>query len=275
MSAGGAGSGRVGLVDSGATHTLVGFSGWFRGLVRSTKVPVSGVAGCRGGLVATGVGRVEVPAPGGVRVTVERAFYVPGLGKRALVSVSQIVEEGWSVLISKVTGTNQMTVWRGEDRFVVPVRDNLYAWIEGEGELDEGNYHDARVFDEGEVDWGCSNDTTPVGMVCTVTKGLKANTYVGQMTTTELLHRRCGHISYGNQRWARRVQAVFGASVGRGHVMAACDACVKAKMKRTINKGKPTRPARRPLERVHFDFNIRHHPGGRGWWGAPVSYDFG
>ena len=81
------------------------------------------------------------------------------------------------------------------------------------------------------------------------------NTYTGGMDATELLHRRLGHVSWGNAKLARRLRKEYGATVGKGHNMRACEACMRAKMMRQISKNQPTRRATRALERIHFDLS--------------------
>ena len=241
------------IFDTGATHTLVGSRKYFIGVVREVRVPVSGVAGKKGGLEATGVGEVSIPVPGGARLCQDNAYLVQGLGTKVLVSISQMVDQGWSVLVTREKGVNTMRVWRGTAEFSLPVKNGLYEYVE----LDAGGEPVGLVsalFEE-DVDWGAESAQVPIGFVCTTTANYKSNTYVGKMGVTELVHRRCGHVSWGNQKWAGRLRKVFGKEAGAGHVKAACEACMKAKMRRSISKDKPTRPATRPLERVHFDLS--------------------
>ena len=80
------------------------------------------------------------------------------------------------------------------------------------------------------------------------------NTYVGDVSHADLLHERCGHVSWGNGRWAERLKEEYGP-MGEGHTNAKCEACMKSKMHRVVSRLPPTRPARRPLERVHFDLS--------------------
>ena len=257
----GLGRARRKIFDTGATHTLVGSRRWFVGVVQQVQVPVSGVAGRKGGLVATGLGEVKIPVSGGVALRQDGAYFVPGLGDKVLVSISKLVDDGWSVLVTKANGTNMMKLWREGTEFCLPVKDGLYQYVEFEGAT--GPVGLAGALFEEDIAWEADRGRVPMGFVSTTSKHFKSNTYVGDLGMTELIHRRCGHVSWGNQRWAKRLQDLFGKGVGEGHVQAACEACMKAKMRRRIDKDKPTRPATRPLERVHFDLSGKIPVAGR------------
>ena len=114
----------------------------FRGVVMPTDVPVRGVDGDGGRMRATGVGR-GVMFIDGVSIGLRHLYYVPGLDT-TLVSISQLVECGASVLISKVDGTHTLELRRqGGGVARVLARDGMYpvggtggdggdaVWVEG------------------------------------------------------------------------------------------------------------------------------------------------
>lgn len=90
------------------------------------------------------------------------------------------------------------------------------------------------------------------------------NTHVGDMSLGDLLHKRLGHLSWGSGKLAKRLRAEFGSRCGKDHTLAACEACMRAKAKQCISRASPTRPATRPLERVHFDLSPGLPVRGRG-----------
>ena len=67
---------------------------------------------------------------------------------------------------------------------------------------------------------------TVPGVVAGMGGQLRANCYTGAMSVEELLHRRLGHVSWGNKRLAGRLRKVLGAGVGTHHNCGACEACM-------------------------------------------------
>ena len=229
-----------GIVDSGASAHITGDRSLFRGLVRTCCVPVVGVAGST---YATGVGSGLIRV-GGLDVPLTRMYFVPSMGT-TLLSVSELVEAGCEVVAKKVNGVHAMElVVPSGGRCVLPVKGGLYP-VEGGGLLG-GQYFESEL--EGCGVRGCVAVSGAAG-----TK-LRGNSHVGSIPLDELLHRRLGHVSWQSSRLAGRLRAVFGAKLGRDHKSASCEACVLAKMKQSFSRSPPTRPATRPLERVHIDF---------------------
>lgn len=240
-------------LDSGANAHLVGSTHPFAGMVRqiAPAIHVAGIGKARLRAVAEGLAVVTVP--GGVKLQLDGAYYVPGL-QRTLVSISRLVEDGWSCLMAMRNGVNCATVWKGQERFEVPVSANgMYEYIELDANA-QGEETGCVALWEQELR---HDDDAPAGYVATVTGGLKSNTYFGDISLEDLIHRRCGHVSWGNRHWAGRLRAVFGSQAGKGHVLAACESCMKAKMTAIVSRKTPTRPATRPLGRIHFDLSGR------------------
>ena len=217
---------RVGrVVDSGASLHFTSDRSLFNGPTRSVHIPVGGISGQ---LTATEVG------PGcmvvaGVMVDLPELYYIHGLDT-TLISMSQLVESGCQVSVAMDGAANTMSITTkaGETASVVAVNGMYFCAAEGPP------FASAALAIDG------------------VTVG---NTHAGPLSLTELLHRRLGHHSWGSKRFADRVRCALGRKdIGVGHNMAACDACCRTKIKREYCRDPPTRPARRPLERVHFDF---------------------
>ena len=227
------------VVDSGASRHLTGDLSLFDGFVRTANLRVGGISGH---LTATGVGPGSIGI-GGIRVPLPRLYYVPGL-TTTLVSVSELVEGGGAVTFAKVNGVHAMRlVLSGGERAVVPTQMGLYPC----GEVKPGVRALALL--------ECEVEPSPLrGFVCVGGKHV-GNTHVGDMSLSELLHKRLGHASWGNTTMAAQLRSVFGAKVGTGLSCAACEACMRAKMKEKISRAPPSRPATRPLERVHFDLS--------------------
>ncbi len=154
------------------------------------------------------------------------------------------------------TGGNSREKW--EENFgLEPLADEICGFVAGVGDaspagpfLELGREKCSLVRDGVHEPWKLC------GWLVQKQGGLRCtNTYTGDMDITELLHRRLGHVSWGNAKWASRLRKEYGATAGKGHKIAACEACMRAKMRRLISKSSPTRPATRPLKRVHFDLS--------------------
>ena len=231
---------RESILDSGASAHITGDRSLFRGFVRTCCVPVVGVGGSTFA-VGLGSGILRV---GGLDVPLTRMFFVPGM-QTTLVSVSELVEGGCQVVARKVNGLHAMElVVPSGSRCVLPVSGGLYS-TKGGG-LRGGQYF------ESDLD---SCDVRGCVAVCgAVGASIRGNSHVGSIPLDELLHRRLGHVSWQSSRLAGRLRAVFGPKLGLEHRSSSCEACVLAKMKQTFSRAPPTRPATRPLERVHIDF---------------------
>ena len=215
----------------------------FRGVVMPTDVPVRGVDGDGGRMRATGVGR-GVMFIDGVSIGLRHLYYVPGLDT-TLVSISQLVECGASVLISKVDGAHTLELRRqGGGVARVLARDGMYP-VGGAG----GVGGDA-IWVEGVLD-----DAAPLRGFVSVGGKYVGNTHTGSMRLSELLHHRLGHQLWGKGPLARRLGDAFGKSAAEPCGMASCESCARAKMRRSISRAPPSRPATRPLERIHFDLS--------------------
>ena len=181
--------------------------------------------------------------------------YVPGLNG-TLVSLSCLAEQGWSTTIAKVDGVNAATLTRGDDVLLeVPLCDGLYQLP-------------VEPADQNVAIWQEDTDVDRDVLEALMARrgNLRSHTHAGGANDEEHLHRRCGHVSWGNKRWARRLRRKYGKELGRHHTMSACEACMLSKMTRIVSRGKPTRPATRPLQRVHFDLSPSVAVKGMGGW---------
>ena len=152
---------------------------------------------------------------GGASMELDNVYYVPGLDK-TIISVSCLVEAGYSVSAQRdARGVNCMVVSRGDEEVF-------------------------RVAAHG-------------GLYSLGSEGLHAWGSVAELG--ELLHRRFGHTSWANGRWARRVREAYRPGVGEGCTNLDCEACMRAKMHKGVSREQPTRPATRPLERLLIDFS--------------------
>ena len=62
--------------------------------------------------------------------------------------------------------------------------------------------------------------------------------------------------------WTKRLSEAYSDLKGvESHRVASCEACMRSKMRKTVVRSPPTRPARRPLERIHFDLAFFSTPG--------------
>ena len=233
-----------GIADSGADAHLTGDSTLFIGFVCACHVPVNGIAGLAGGLIATGVGRGRIFI-GGVCVDLSRLYYVPGAVK-TLISISELVEDGCRVIAEKVCGAHVMTIEMANGKHAqLHVEDGLYA-IPNEGHANHAVWEDS---------WKACDQTDELHGCAMVMGKSVGNTHVGDLSLGQLYHGRLGHFSSANKRLARRVADAFGAKAAAGCSMAACEACARAKMGPMRSRARPTRPATRPLERVHLDLS--------------------
>ena len=236
------------LVDSGASRHITSDRTIFRGIVRRASVPVVGIEGEGGGLVATGVGRGEVVVDG-VIVELDRVYYVPGLGA-TLLSVSEIVNAGNKIVIELVRGTNTLALHTREgDIAFVESAGGLYN-TEGEGKEEGKQGKEQAIWEEA---W--DGEVLEEGLRgCAMLAGkCVGNTYTGDLNIGELVHQRLSHLSWGNGPLAGRLREVYGKKAGQGCTNASCAACIAAKMEARPRRAAPERPATRPLERVHFD----------------------
>jgi hypothetical protein len=197
------------LIDCGASRHMTGDSTLLEGVQVDIDVPVTGISGqLRATKVASG--HVSI---GGVRVLLKELYYVPGM-THTLISVSDLVEDGYGLSFGMHTGVNSMILSRGAHCLLqVPAQGGLYP----------------------------IRDDLLLAAAATI--------------DADLFHKRCGHVSWTNQAWAKRVRAVYGDGLGKGCSNSQCEACMRAKMHRIISRLKPTRPAIRPLQRVLFDFS--------------------
>lgn len=229
------------LVDSGASHHLTSDKSLFHGVVRRANLGIRGIEG-EGQLRATGVGRGSLMIDGCV-IGLSRLYYVPGLTE-TLISVSALVEDENEVSMRKVDGVNTLSVvTRDGARGVVRAMSGLYAVHGGGG--------DGGAIWVDEVD-----DDTSSALQGYLSVGGRhvGNTYVGDLGLGALLHRRLGHILWGSGKLGQRLRSEFGPKAG-SCAMASCSHCARAKMRRMVSRSPPTRPATRPLERIHFDLS--------------------
>lgn len=231
------------IIDSGASHHLTSDRSLFHGVVRACHVPIKGIGGPKGAVVATGVGSGQVTINGCV-IGLHTLFYVPLLD-RTLLSGSELINDGHKISIDMVRGVNTLVITTSVGGVAHVVSENgLYA-------IDVDNARESHAV------WAIDADDTQHEVAGYVSIGGKhvGNTYVGSTSLGDLLHARCGHVSWATLPHARRMRAVFGARLGKGHCTASCEACARSKIRRSISRSPPARPATRPLERVHFDMS--------------------
>ena len=214
----------------------------FVGVVKECSLPVKGIGGVRGAVMVTAVGSGEIIIDGCV-IGLSRLFYVPLLD-RTLISASELVEDGHSIQLHKVQHANTLTVTMPDGRSTsITATYGLYA-VDGDKQFDNARWVGEVSEEGGNVFGYVSVGGVQIG-----------NTYVGATSLGDILHQRCGHISWATEPHARRMRSVFGKDVGKGCGTAACDACARAKIKRKYSRSSPSRPATRPLQRVHFDMS--------------------
>ena len=215
------------VVDSGASSHFSGDLSLFSGPLTPCHVNIGGIAG---GLLAVGHGSGHVVISN-VRFDLSHLYYVPGLST-TLLSMHGLVEDGVDIRASKVTGSHVMSLRapNGATAHVTPV-NGLYPCMPSP----PSSSSPAAFLSVGGVSIGRTN--------------------IGRIPLGDLVHRRLGHASWGNKHLASRLRSAFGdTSLGSGHSTASCDACCKTKAKQVFSRAAPTRPIRRPLERVHADF---------------------
>ena len=187
---------------------------------------------------------------GGPSFDIPQLWYVPTLGNVTLGAVSAMVDAGLEFVVNKRTGQNAMAIAsEGEVFCVVPAVDGLYTACIARSARTAPIFVNGLSMSE--------NLSANLGYVAGACGQLRANCYTGEMGITELVHRRFGHVSWGNQRLAKRLRAILGPKAGVGHNCGACEACMLAKMHRIVSRAGPSRPAQRPLHRVHFDLSGR------------------
>ena len=208
------------LFDSGASGHMTGDLSLLVGPRREICVGVTGVAGSLSTkYVASGSITIN-----GSTLLLSELFYVPGLS-RTLLSISRLVDDGVTITATLVDGVNCLSFTKdGSLLFRVPAVAGLYS----------------------------SSSVLSFPPTTTATSG--GSCFVG-VGLADLLHRRCGHISWSNRRWAKRLREVYGANVGEGCSNVNCEACMRAKMHQVISRLPPSRPASRPLERIMFDLS--------------------
>ena len=164
-----------GIADSGADAHLTGDSTLFVGFVCACHVPVNGIAGLAGGLIATGVGRGRIFI-GGVCVDLSRLYYVPGAVK-TLISISELVEDGCRVIAEKVCGTHVMTIEMANGKHAqLHVEDGLYA-IPNEGHTNHAVWEDS---------WKACDQTDELHGCAMVMGKSVGNTHVGDLSLGQL-----------------------------------------------------------------------------------------
>ena len=159
------------FVDSGATYHLTGDRSLFTGSPVAVDTPVTGIDSSSS-LRATEFGDIRV-FMGGRLTTLHEVFYVPGL-EHTLVSVRALVRgQGASCTF---TAQGVRIVLPGDEGEVwAPSTEGLYA---------------------------LSAYAPPLGFYSDVRRGRpQPNTFTGSLSLATLLHRRCGHLSFGSRQY--------------------------------------------------------------------------
>ena len=157
---------------------------------------------------------------GGPSFDIPQLWYVPTLGNVTLGAVSAMVDAGLEFVVNKRTGQNAMAIAsEGEVFCVVPAVDGLYTACIARSARTAPIFVNGLSMSE--------NLSANLGYVAGACGQLRANCYTGEMGITELVHRRFGHVSWGNQRLAKRLRAILGPKAGVGHNCGACEACLR------------------------------------------------
>ena len=233
------------IVDSGASDHMTGNRALFRGFVQSLQRRVDGIANA---LVATGVGSGVLPIPGQL-LHLSRLHYVPGL-TTTLISVSALVEDDAICRFHKVGTINTLTL------SLSPTYSRNFRAIRGLYPIPMLPCTSTSTIPSALFESNVECAGVRGFVSCARTGSIHGNSYIGATALGTLLHRRLGHISLANARLARRLREAFGVAGLERHDTASCDACMRAKMKQSFSRAPPTRPATRPLERVHWDFKV-------------------
>jgi transposase InsO family protein len=224
-----AGGSSLTFVDSGATYHMTGDSSLFTDM-RPVDTPVAGIDSASS-LRASGFGNICVLL-GGQAVTLTGVFYVPGVA-HTLVSVRALVRPPGASCTFTAGGVRldlpgmRRPVWAPSSSGLFTL-DNFTSLSPAANEVPLGYYVDSRR------------------------RRPQKNTYRGKLSLATLLHRRCGHLSWGNQHLSAAMKAEYGAKFDPSSAIF-CSDCVMAKMHQ-FHSGLPSvRKATRPLGRVHFD----------------------
>ena len=193
------------------------------------SIPVAGISSS-GAMRATFVGSGVVRC-NGLSLTLTRMYYVPGLN-RTLLSVSALVDDDYEFHIRKVEAVNIMQVMRyGITCLTVPAGTGLYQFASGPS---------------------ASSDSSDVS-ACALVGHLRGGTYSGAIDPADLLHQRFGHVSLWSTNFLAELKRSY-PSVDFS-ALAPCDPCLRSKLRKSHSIDVPRRPARSPLDRVHFDIS--------------------
>ena len=225
-----AGNAPLTFVDSGATCHLTGDISLFVSNMSPVDTPVAGIDSAST-LRATGFGSIRVLLAGQV-VTLNNVFYVPGLA-HTLVSVRALVRSPGASCTFTAAGVRLdipgvlHSVWAPSSSGLYTL-DNFRPLVPAANEVPLGYYVDSRR------------------------RRPQQNTFKGNLSLATLLHRRCGHLSWGNRHLASAMKAEYGTKFVPGAALF-CSDCVMAKMHQ-FHSGLPSvRKATCPLQRAHFD----------------------
>jgi hypothetical protein len=217
-------------LDSGATYNLTGDRSLFVGPLIPADTPVTGVDSASA-LRATGFASI-CAVLGGQPVTLTDSFFVPGLA-HTLVSVRGLVLSPGASCTFTAQGA-RLDIPELKFPVFAPSTSGLYT-------LD--NFTSSIPIPAG----------IPLGFFADSRRGRPMpNTHTGKLSLATLLHRRCGHSSFGNKHFTTAVKEAFGPEFDRS-AAEFCSDCVLAKMHRSRSGLSARRKATRPLERVHFD----------------------
>ena len=225
------------VIDSGANHHLTGELSLIDGTLAPTSLRIAGISG---GLHATGVGKGIIMIAG-VTFILPRLYFVPGLAT-SLISMSELVEANCTIATQKVRGVHEMRITNpaGHVATIHPT-NGMYQCNPTRTLVPPPTTHPS-------IDTQASAFLSLEGVNV-------GRTHVGPLSLGEVLHRRLGHHSWSSKPFTERVRAATGKkNLGEGHSVASCHACARTRIRQQFTRTSPTRPATRPLERVHFDF---------------------
>jgi hypothetical protein len=218
-------------MDSGACRNFTSNPSLFSSPLSPSSFDITGIGSSTLRAAGVGTGKIIIA---GITFNLSRLYFVPGLDT-SLISMSELVEDGCSFSTHKVGGEHVMHVTNSAGH-VATIRPN------------NGMYYCSPA-----PPTASPPSTAPA---CLSLGGINiGRTHVGSLPLGELLHRRLGHHSWSSKHFADGVRKGTGLPhLGKGCSIASCDACARTRISQQFSRSPPTRPATRPLERVHFDF---------------------
>ena len=221
------------FLDSGATAHITGDLSLFIGPPTAIDIPIAGIDP-DSTMSATFMGPAFLMVMG-VSVYVPCAFYVAGI-RQTLVSVRSLLQEDIHASCTFRSHGVMLDLPQLDEPLWVPSGEGLYDLPSMPRAAPESHVHS--------------------GFLGNVSKSRRVvpNTFTGTLSFADLMHSRCGHVSWGNRHLAKAMSEAYGSTFDIDD-RTFCGTCPLAKMHQIINHNKARRKATRPLERVHFDIS--------------------